>query len=139
MNLRPIIALAALGIAYAVGQQSNETPVQVVPDTTRVAAPAESELKAVSAGAFETSPVPNLTMTRSPDASSVKAGASGVLTPTEHGSFDTPAVTMVEASPAAGGFCANGNCGPAASRRVYQVERPQPQRRGLFGGRFRRR
>lgn len=116
MNLhRLIISLAILGSAYAVTTVDPSTPPVVMqPVATPTVAPSgEGDAAVVEIPSKEASaPAPPSTEAH-PQAVAVAA----------------------QQSPAAGGFCTSGNCGPAQARRVYQVQRPQ--RAGLFRGLFR--
>lgn len=124
----PALSLAMLGIAATVATASwmsrVESPQQVLAPPVTVAPSVVGE---ATGGVLENLP-PTLT----------NAGGQA-----EHGSrVEKPAVLVApqavavaaQQSPAAGGFCPTGNCGPAQSRRVFQVQRPQ--RSGLFGGRI---
>lgn len=144
MNLRPIIALAALGIAYAVGQQTSETPMQAAtPSATRVAAPAVDSGEGSAAGVL-TQPDdrlwPDIPLTEEEFAElqeRLRKEIEARKSPAPPSKEAQPQPVAQVALPAAGGFCANGNCGPAQARRVYQVQRPVRSGilRGLFRGR----
>lgn len=108
MNARLIISLAILGTAYAVSTVDLSPPNE----PAQLVTPAPVAVGEAAAGVLEQGDV----------SSDVSIAPQAV-------------VVAAQQSPAAGGFCTTGNCGPAQARRVYQVQRPQ--RRGLFGGLFR--